>query len=194
MPGSALGWAVIAVVSRPPKSYGPTVSSEGETPWGRPASHRARTVPACRITCVLAGVAARSTLKSGRMNGCPSSSRVRIERLRYHCARPSPSRMPWSMPGPLVEPPADPAGARDPRGDGEEPVAPERLRPHGRRGPGRGRGYVAEAAFLMSSATSPGLDTYTAWLPPVSVTVAPARSAMARCAGGGIMWSSAATR
>src|SRR5258706_4100129 len=33
-----------------------------------------------------------------------------------------------------------------------------------------------------------------AWLPATSVTVDPARSAIARWAGGGIMWSSVATR
>lgn len=46
----------------------------------------------------------------------------------------------------------------------------------------------------MNAATSAGLETYTAWLPPVSATVAPARSAIMRWAGGGIMWSSVATR
>ncbi len=51
-----------------------------------------------------------------------------------------------------------------------------------------------EAASAMRAATSAGLDTYTLWLAAVSATVAPARSAMARWAGGGIMRSSPATR
>src|SRR4051794_33405706 len=37
------------------------------------------------------------------------------------------------------------------------------------------------------------LDTYTAWLPGTSRTVAPARSAIPRWIGGGTIWSSEAT-
>src|SRR5271163_2048603 len=51
----------------------------------------------------------------------------------------------------------------------------------------------AWAAWLITAATTAGRETYTAWLPGVSVTVALARSDMARWAAGGIMWSSVAT-
>src|ERR1700683_576212 len=50
------------------------------------------------------------------------------------------------------------------------------------------------AAWLITAATTAGRETNTAWLPGVSVTVALARSDMARWAAGGIMWSSVATR
>jgi hypothetical protein len=40
--------------------------------------------------------------------------------------------------------------------------------------------FVDEAAFSMIAATSTGLDSYTAWLPGVSTTAAPARVAIAR--------------
>src|SRR3954466_13982377 len=46
----------------------------------------------------------------------------------------------------------------------------------------------------MSEATAFGWDTYTEWLSGTSVTVAPARSDIARCAAGGIIRSSLATR
>src|SRR5262245_15085712 len=46
----------------------------------------------------------------------------------------------------------------------------------------------------MSEATACGCDTYTEWLPFVSTTVEPARFDIARCASGGIMLSSVATR
>jgi hypothetical protein len=50
------------------------------------------------------------------------------------------------------------------------------------------------AAWLITAATTAGRETNTAWLPGVSVTVALARSDMARWAAGGIIWSSVATR
>src|SRR4029450_2632208 len=50
------------------------------------------------------------------------------------------------------------------------------------------------AAFSMSDATACGCDTYTAWLPFTSTTVAPARLDIARWASGGIILSSVATR
>src|SRR4030095_3065977 len=43
-------------------------------------------------------------------------------------------------------------------------------------------------------ATERGSDTYTAWLPLASTTVDPARFDIARCASGGIILSSVATR
>src|SRR6058998_4092382 len=46
----------------------------------------------------------------------------------------------------------------------------------------------------MRCATSRGCDTYTAWLPLTSTTVAPVRLDMARCASGGIILSSVDTR
>src|SRR5258705_11101732 len=46
----------------------------------------------------------------------------------------------------------------------------------------------------MNAATDFGCDTYTAWLPATSTTVEPARLAIMRCAGGGIILSSVATR
>src|SRR5262245_26133018 len=46
----------------------------------------------------------------------------------------------------------------------------------------------------MNAATGPGCDTYTAWLPGTSLTAEPARLDMIRCAGGGIIRSSVATR
>lgn len=48
-------------------------------------------------------------------------------------------------------------------------------------------------ARSMAAAISPGCDTYKAWLPATSVTREPARAAIARWAGGGIMRSSVAT-
>ncbi|WAX96653.1 hypothetical protein N7E70_007270 [Aminobacter sp. NyZ550] len=48
------------------------------------------------------------------------------------------------------------------------------------------------AAYSMMAATASGFET--AWLPAVSVTVAPARSGVMRCAAGGIMRSSGAPR
>ena len=53
---------------------------------------------------------------------------------------------------------------------------------------------MAAAAVVISAATASGRDTYTEWLPGYSLTVAPARSAMARCAGGGIIRSSVEIR
>src|SRR5580704_13250569 len=50
------------------------------------------------------------------------------------------------------------------------------------------------AAWLITADTTAGRETYTAWLPGVSVTTALARSDMARWAAGGIMWSSVETR
>src|SRR5919112_6764039 len=46
----------------------------------------------------------------------------------------------------------------------------------------------------MIEATSSGRDTYMAWLPALSTTVAPARLDIRRCAAGGIILSSVATR
>jgi hypothetical protein len=46
----------------------------------------------------------------------------------------------------------------------------------------------------MIDVTAFGCDTYTAWLPYVSTTVEPARFDIARCAPGGIILSSVATR
>src|SRR5215510_6404186 len=46
----------------------------------------------------------------------------------------------------------------------------------------------------MIDATACGCDTYTAWLPFASTTVEPARFDIARCASGGIILSSVATR
>src|SRR3954452_2377271 len=46
----------------------------------------------------------------------------------------------------------------------------------------------------MIPATASGLDRKIEWLPAVSTTVAPARSAIERCAGGGIIRSSVVTR
>src|SRR5260221_10005974 len=46
----------------------------------------------------------------------------------------------------------------------------------------------------MSDATACGCETYTAWLPLTSTTVAPARFDIARCASGGIILSSVETR
>src|SRR5437867_5455786 len=50
------------------------------------------------------------------------------------------------------------------------------------------------AACSIRCATSRGCDTYTAWLPLTSTTVAPVRLDMARCASGGIILSLVATR
>jgi hypothetical protein len=50
------------------------------------------------------------------------------------------------------------------------------------------------AAWLITAATTAGRETNTEWLARVSVTVASARSDMARWAAGGIMRSSVATR
>src|SRR5262245_46215729 len=46
----------------------------------------------------------------------------------------------------------------------------------------------------MIAATACGCETYTAWLPLTSSTVEPARFDIARCASGGIILSSVATR
>src|SRR5882672_2705571 len=46
----------------------------------------------------------------------------------------------------------------------------------------------------MSATTASGFETYTAWLPCTSLTVAPARLDMARWASGGIIRSAVATR
>ena len=46
----------------------------------------------------------------------------------------------------------------------------------------------------MRCATACGSDTYTAWLPSISTTLAPVRLDMARCASGGIILSLVATR
>src|SRR6185436_1416554 len=59
--------------------------------------------------------------------------------------------------------------------------------------------YLADAAapfaaLSMREATAFGCDTYTAWLPFTSTTVAPARLDIARWASGGIILSSVATR
>jgi hypothetical protein len=53
--------------------------------------------------------------------------------------------------------------------------------------------FVALAAFAIRRATAAGCETYTAWLPATSSTVAPARWDVKRCAGGGIIRSAAAT-
>src|SRR5207247_2916452 len=50
------------------------------------------------------------------------------------------------------------------------------------------------AASSMRCATACGCDTYTAWLPLISTTLAPVRLDMARCASGGIILSLVATR
>src|SRR5882672_2514871 len=50
------------------------------------------------------------------------------------------------------------------------------------------------AACSIRCATSRGCETYTAWLPLTSTTVAPVRLDMARCASGGIILSLVATR
>src|SRR5580692_4528855 len=46
----------------------------------------------------------------------------------------------------------------------------------------------------MKLATAFGCETYVAWLPLASSIVAPARFDISRCAGGGIILSSVATR
>src|SRR5258706_8998342 len=57
----------------------------------------------------------------------------------------------------------------------------------------RGSYFAASARLLAACsircATSRGCDTYTAWLPLTSTTVAPVRLDMARCASGGIILS-----
>ncbi len=50
------------------------------------------------------------------------------------------------------------------------------------------------AALMMSSATASGCERYTEWLAATSVVVVRARSAIIRCAGGGIIRSSVVTR
>ncbi len=53
----------------------------------------------------------------------------------------------------------------------------------------RYQGLVVQApwaAWLITAAATAGRETYTAWLPGVSLTVALARSDMARWAAGGI--------
>src|SRR5207342_3732639 len=53
---------------------------------------------------------------------------------------------------------------------------------------------TSEAAFLTSSATAAGCETYTEWLASTSTTVEPARLDISRWAGGGIIRSSVVTR
>lgn len=98
--GSSLGCAVMAVRSRPLKSWAPTVSRSGVSSKGTFASHRASSRPACSMTWVPAVLAVRSGPRSV-MYGAPSRAGVCTQRLRYHSARPSRSRMPWTMPLPL---------------------------------------------------------------------------------------------
>src|SRR5262249_37183475 len=49
------------------------------------------------------------------------------------------------------------------------------------------------AAVTMTDATACGCETYTEWLPVISVTCDPARFDIARCASGGIIRSLVAT-
>src|SRR6266540_40867 len=54
--------------------------------------------------------------------------------------------------------------------------------------------FTPDAACSMSPATAAGCDRKIEWLPATSTIVAPARSAIERWAGGGIIRSSVATR
>ena len=101
MRGHVFGCAVIPVVSRPPKSNHPTVSSSPVTSVGNEDSTRARTRPPCATTCVLASPAVRSRWPVSLTARASSRNvRVRTHRLRYQAALPSTSRTPWSMPSP----------------------------------------------------------------------------------------------
>src|SRR6266545_3658554 len=54
--------------------------------------------------------------------------------------------------------------------------------------------FTPDAACSMSPATAAGCDRKIEWLPATSTMVAPARSAIERWAGGGIIRSSVATK
>ena len=104
MTGQIFGWAVMAVVSFPPKSYRPTVSSSGVSSVGKELSTRASTRPAWPMMLVLALATVRSTVPSGRIIWAASSpsskGRVRTQRFRYQRASPSARATPWIMPSP----------------------------------------------------------------------------------------------
>ena len=108
--GQRLGWAVIAVASRPSKSKRPTVSSSGVTSVGAVFSTSARIRPPWAMTWVLASVASRSSIPfSPTMRRPASNDSVRTYRLRYQVARPPESSTPWSIPSPKNQWPGSPA-------------------------------------------------------------------------------------
>ena len=101
MTGSVFGWAVIAVVRRPSKSNGPTVPSSGVSTCGKLLSTNAMIRPAWAMTCVFATPTEWSTRPVGPIIDSPARAFVRTQRLRYHSARPSRSRIPCTIPWPV---------------------------------------------------------------------------------------------
>ena len=110
--GQVFGWAVIEVVSLPPKSQSPTVSSSGVSSVGKELSTSASTRPAWPTMWVFALATVWSTVPSGWISWAASSpsskGRVRTQRLRYHRASPSSMRIPWIMPSPKNQCPDSP--------------------------------------------------------------------------------------
>ena len=102
--GSALGCAENPCGRPPPKSVRATVSSSSVSSTGlAPASTSANVLPACPITFVL-GDRSMPSVTGPPGSGTPSSLGTlpaRTHRFRYHSARPSRRRTPWTMPSPV---------------------------------------------------------------------------------------------
>ena len=114
MAGSSFGWAVIDVVSRPPKSNGPVVErSAGSSSKGRPTSPEVSNRSPSRIADTLLWV----LVPPGGPEPNPadaSYSGVRTYRFRYQRAPPSSRRMPWTMPSPKNQCGESPVRGLDP--------------------------------------------------------------------------------
>ena len=74
--------------------------SSGVSTCGKLLSTSAMIRPACATTWVFATPTERS-IPCGPNIGWPASAFVRTQRLRYHSARPSRSRIPCTMPWPV---------------------------------------------------------------------------------------------